>query len=153
MKIEWAKLIKEAVILCFITFGIGIVFNTVYAEGYKLKGNKDNIIKIHTQLAYQKYNKNLMFFDARTKDDYIILHIKGAYSLPDAQYKETMPKYRDSITKAKEIVVYCIDEDCGLSSLLADKLAGEFKNKTIYLVTEGLNGWLKNKYPTQTGEK
>jgi rhodanese-related sulfurtransferase len=74
----------------------------------------------------------------------MVKHIKGAVNIP----------YRDfggrtgELDSSKEIIIYCSNNDCGLSANAVTMLAGlGFKN--VSALKGGIESWLENGYPVE----
>jgi rhodanese-related sulfurtransferase len=100
---------------------------------------------IHLKQAYNLYQKNVLFIDAREPDDYQNAHIKNAISIPFDHFDEYKHLLND-IDKESIIVTYCAGTDCDLSKLLGNMLF-EMGYKKVYVFFGGWNEWLEAKYP------
>lgn len=104
-------------------------------------------IAIKLARAYELYNQNVTFIDARTKEEFAEGHIKNSINIPfyDSEKYETLLK---SLDKNKTIVTYCSGEDCDLSIMLGDELFGK-GFKRVYIFYGGWNDWLEAGYPIE----
>lgn len=68
--------------------------------------------------AIEKGDSNLVLLDMRAREDYKRGHIKGARSMP---LNEVDARYND-LPRDKEVVTYCYNQYCHLSTLGALKL-------------------------------
>jgi len=100
--------------------------------------------------AYSLFNQDALFIDARDHVEYEIGHIKGAISLPYAEF-EKYKSVLESISKEVPLVTYCDGKDCDLSILLGDKLF-EMDYKQVYIFFGGWIDWQVNNYPIDTLE-
>jgi rhodanese-related sulfurtransferase len=89
-------------------------------------------------------SKDIIILDVRSEDSYMVKHIKGAVNIP----------YRDfggrtgELDSSKEIIIYCSNNDCGLSANAVTMLAGlGFKN--VSALKGGIESWLENGYPVE----
>jgi len=109
---------------------------------------KQGIVVITTEKAKELYDKEALFFDARSKTHYTKSHIKGAQPVVfDASKAEhtiiSLPQ-----NKARELVFYCYGETCA-NSYEAALAAREYGYKNVYWYSAGFDGWVKKKYPTE----
>jgi len=117
--------------------------------------NKEGFIEpenITVELAKNLFDRNSLFVDARTKEEYDSSHVKGAINLPYEEFRnkpyyqkvETMKKYnKDGI-----IVVYCKGDKCEVSIDLAYEIARlGFTSVSIY--RGGIKEWKAKGFPTE----
>ncbi len=107
------------------------------------------LIFINLKLALKLYReKNVIFIDARDKWDFAEGHVKNAINVPEYMFEKTHPII-DTLSRSKQLVVYCGAEDCGLSSKLAIKLIKlGFKNTFVF--KGGWEEWNNNNLPSST---
>lgn len=119
------------------------------------KQNKQGFVEpenITMELAKNLFDRNALFIDARSKEEYDSLHIKGAINLPYDEFRnksyydriEIMKKYnKDGI-----IVVYCKGDKCEVSIDLSYEIAKlGFNSVNIY--RGGIKEWKEKGFPTQ----
>ena len=104
-------------------------------------------ITINLKQAYELYNKNIVFLDARENEEYKEGHIKNALNLPYYDF-DSYKKVLNNIPKSSTIVTYCAGTDCDLSILLGKQLF-ESGYKKIYIFFGGWNDWLDADYPIE----
>ncbi|MGE5352770.1 MAG: rhodanese-like domain-containing protein [Acidobacteriota bacterium] len=95
--------------------------------------------------ALRLHEANVIFIDARDKEDFRNGHIEKAINIP---YNE-LDKYQkvlSSIPKDEPLVSYCGGSDCELSILLGSKLALMGYNN-VFVFFGGWNSWTEAKYP------
>lgn len=85
----------------------------------------------------------LLLLDMRAKEDYQRGHIKGAWSMPLAEIET---RYND-LPRDKEVVTYCYNQYCQLSTLGALKLVEH--GIPAKEMNVGWNEWLKAGLPSQ----
>jgi rhodanese-related sulfurtransferase len=102
---------------------------------------------IHLKQAYNLYQQNVLFIDAREPDDYQYAHIKNAINIPFDHFDEYKHLLND-IDKERIIVTYCAGTDCDLSILLGNILF-DMGYKKVYIFFGGWNEWLKANYPVE----
>jgi rhodanese-related sulfurtransferase len=104
------------------------------------------IQSVNLEQAYELYNNNVTFIDARDIDEYNQGHIPHA--LPNPGFFELLSDLNKLISKQEPIITYCGDAQCGLSEDLADGLAGEGYTN-IYVFLGGWDLWLEAGYPVE----
>lgn len=100
--------------------------------------------------AYELYNGNALFIDARDYVEYEIGRIKGAVSLPYTEFDKYKPVLQN-ISLNTPIVSYCDGKECDLSILLGDKLF-EMGYKEVYIFFGGWVDWQLAGYPIEADE-
>jgi rhodanese-related sulfurtransferase len=134
-------------------------YDTTSNKNYNnvLKGqmNREGFIEpenITVELAKNVFDRNALFIDARTKEEFDSLHVKGAINLPYEEFRnkpyyqkiETMKKYN----KDGLIVVYCNGDKCEVSIDLAYEIAKlGFTSVNIY--RGGIKEWSSKGFPTE----
>ena len=101
--------------------------------------------------AYNLFNRQVVFVDARDEADYINGHIKNSINIPFDDFDNHQQKL-EQISKEKPVVVYCGGTDCDLSHLLANLLFDK-GYKQVYVFFGGWNDWLEAKYPTENASE
>ena len=88
--------------------------------------------------------EDIIILDVRSEDSYMVKHIKGAINIP----------YRDlecrtgELDSSKEIIIYCSNYDCGLSSNAVTLLEKSgFKN--VSALEGGIESWQTKGYPVE----
>jgi len=92
--------------------------------------------------AVRDGDSNLVLLDMRGREDYQSGHIKGAWSMPlaeiDARYNE--------LPRDREVVTYCYNQHCHLSTLGALKLVKH--GIAAKEMNAGWNEWIKAGLPS-----
>ena len=96
-------------------------------------------------------NKEAVFLDARSSQDYARGHIRCALNLPWQSFEEYIGRVWEEIPDDAWIVIYCDGEDCSLSEDLAKELIAMGYEKVKVLVN-GWTRWLKAGLPTEVGK-
>jgi rhodanese-related sulfurtransferase len=106
---------------------------------------------INLKQAFNLYQKNVLFIDAREPADYESAHIKNAVNLPFDHFDE-YKHILDTINKDQTIsYIYCGGTDCDLSILLGNLLF-EMGYKNVYIFFGGWNEWIEANYPVENGK-
>jgi rhodanese-related sulfurtransferase len=119
------------------------------------KMNKEGFIEpenISVELAKNLFDRNALFVDARNKEEYDSVHVKGAICLPYVDFKSKSVQDRIDIMKKYNkdgiIVVYCRGDKCEMSIDLAYEIARlGFNSVSIY--RGGIKEWKEKGFPTQ----
>lgn len=167
---SFSKSIKPALILILVAVVIGIVYNIVSPQGIALVGSwskqilEGNIVvppsydkntdspPISLADAMSLYNSpNTIFLDARTKEDYVKGHIKGALNLYMEEYDTWAPQVLPKVSKDAVVVTYCGGDECELSLFLARNMTADgYKN--LKILFGGWEEWVQAGLPTSAGE-
>ena len=91
---------------------------------------------------------NVLFVDARSREDYSDGHIKGAYSLPVGEFDEQIDKFLELFELDKPIVTYCSGRTCEDSHHLAQLLIARGYQNTSVMI-DGFPGWEAEGYPIE----
>ncbi len=91
---------------------------------------------------------NVLFVDARTRDDYDDGHIPGAVSLPIGQFDALIDAFLDQHDIEKPIVAYCSGRTCEDSHILAQLLM-DFGYSDVKVFIDGYPGWEAEGYPVE----
>jgi 3-mercaptopyruvate sulfurtransferase SseA len=149
---------KQAVYILIISIIIGISFNYVRLNGIpilsrQIKGFSDNsqndeyiIETIDLEIAKRFFDDNVLFVDARDGISFKTGHIAGAIS--SIPFISMVDKIFDNQEFNGPLVVYCDDDECGLSEDLAYQLQMEGFTK-IYIFSGGWNHWLMAELPVE----
>lgn len=91
----------------------------------------------------------VVFIDARIREDYEAGHIKGAVSMPFGSMPELLPKFRKTF-EGKMLVTYCGGSGCNLSEKAAYNL---FDNgyERIAIFFGGWENWKEAGMPVSSG--
>jgi phage shock protein E len=88
--------------------------------------------------------EDIIILDVRSEDSYIVKHIKGAINIPYRDFEGRTGE----LDSSKEIIIYCSNYDCGLSSnavILLEKSG--FKN--VSALEGGIESWQTKGYPVE----
>jgi rhodanese-related sulfurtransferase len=88
-----------------------------------------------------------LFVDVRSSIDYEFGHIQGAISIPDEEFEKRFPDQRQRLERAKTIIVYCQNRDCGKSLWSAIRLRNAGLTQAV-IYPEGWNDWVLHDLPT-----
>lgn len=162
-----SKIIIQSIIkILFTAFLFSLVFNLLFQknrdifEKFEIKidspSNSDNIthfvrdIKIDDAIKLIEKG-NLILIDARSPEEFLQKHINNAINISVENFDDYLD-FVFSIPRDTTIIVYCESITCNLSHKLAEKLK-TFGFTKIYVMVEGINGWIEKKLPVVKNEK
>lgn len=128
-----------------------IVENTVSDETENTSTTSDtseaieiNYITADELNAKINNNEDIIILDVRSEDTYMIEHIKDAVNIP---YDELEGRTGE-LENTKEIIIYCGNYDCGLStSAVTLLIKAGFKN--VSALKGGIESWQNKGYPVE----
>ncbi len=155
--ISMKSLLKEIGIILMVVIPLALVTNSLRPSGLRLidtgipimqPAEANNPIRaIPLDKAIEKYKRGeTLFVDARSYEDYMAGHIKGALNLPDYQFDEWIDDFLSRTDTDIEIITYCDGEDCSLGHNVAEKLYQLGFERVSYLVN-GLTKWQESALP------
>ena len=155
--ISMNSLLKEIGIILMVVIPMALVTNSLRPSGLRLidtgipimqPAEANNPIRaIPLDKAFEKYKRwETLFVDARSYEDYMAGHIKGALNLPDYQFDEWIDDFLSRTDTDIEIITYCDGEDCSLGHNVAEKLYQLGFERVFYLVN-GLTEWQESALP------
>ena len=149
---------KQAIYIIVCSIVVGMVFNYFRSNGIPfiakpINGFTNNsqiaefvIEIIDLEIAKKFFNDELLFIDARDDISFSEGNITGAIS--SVPYNDSVDSIFINQGFSEPIVIYCDDEECGLSEELGYQLQAEGFSK-IYVFSGGWNQWLKAKLPVE----
>jgi len=144
------------IIACSIV--VGLAFNYLRSNGIPLIAKQINgfsnysqvddfvIEIIDLEIAKKLFYDDVLFIDARDDISFSEGHITGAIS--SIPYNNLVDNIFINQGYSEPILIYCDDEECGLSEDLGNQLQLEGFSK-IYVFSGGWNQWLMAKLPTE----
>lgn len=138
----------------FSPFGIALIGQWDAAQGivtaFAKNDNSSADLEIgDLKLAKEMYDSgSFLFVDARSRDDFEAGHIKGAISLPIAQFDESVLDFLDQYAPETAIVTYCSGRDCEDSHQLAQLLL-DLGYIQLSVLIDGYPGWKAEGYPVE----
>lgn len=93
-------------------------------------------------------NTEMVVVDARSKEEYQEVHIKGAINIPEKQFSEQSHQLPED--KSAIIIFYCNGVKCGKSKKAAQKAVG-IGYKNIFVYAEGMPVWEEKGMPIYAG--
>ena len=163
---NYKELVNQTVILLGVSVILAFIVNYFSPAGIALVGQwdtsagvisakaKNDTISVGLEiedviLAKQIFDSgNVLFIDARTREDYDDGHIPGAVSLPVGQFDEHIDAFLDQHEIDQSIVTYCSGRTCGDSHNLAQLLI-DFGYSDVKVFIDGFPGWEAEGYPVE----
>jgi rhodanese-related sulfurtransferase len=160
------KTIKEIIILAGVSIILALVVNYLSPRGIALVGQWDTargtITASPTEAAGGKLEEiysvarvkeifdrgDVLFVDARSRENYDNGHIPGAVSFPVGQFDEKIDTFITEHSPEQPIVTYCSGRTCEDSHHLARLLSGVGFNHVKILI-DGFPGWKAEGYPIE----
>ncbi len=111
--------------------------------------------QVNTEFVkYYFENPNVTIVDARDKEQYDNLHIKGSVNIPYNYYEDYDILYELSDLSPDDIyIVYCNGQDCSLSLDLAYVMYDEFDFETVFVYEQGIPVWEEHNYPLSSNNE
>ena len=148
--------IKQAIYIIACSIIIGFLTNSLRPNGIPLLAKQINFYSDNTQfdefiiefidlsIAKQFFQDNVPFIDARDEDSFNKGHISRA--ITSVSFEEMVNELFNIYGFNAPLVVYCDDDECGLSEDLAYRLQAEGFSK-IYVFSGGWDQWLNAGLP------
>jgi rhodanese-related sulfurtransferase len=134
--------------------GIALVGQWDTAQGVVNAKEKNSVVMEELEIDDVTYAKelydtgNVLFVDARSREDYADGHIKGAFSLPVAEFDTQIDNFLELYALDKPIVTYCSGRTCEDSHHLAQLLIYRGYQNTSVMI-DGFPGWEAEGYPIE----
>ncbi len=149
------ELIKDLVSIILLTLIFSIVYNFIlygninFIENAKSKSSQDlksDFQEVTIEEAQDHFNEAIVI-DARSEENFQSGHIPGAINIPVKNFDSYIDKIFE-LPQNKLIIIYCEGIHCNLSHQLAEKLQ-TFGFKNLWIMYEGIEGWLKRNLPME----
>jgi rhodanese-related sulfurtransferase len=148
-----ASLLRAVLIVVGATL-VALFVNGVSPKGLPLWGSASSVHwskveQIGLDTAKELFEKKAaVFVDSRDKEEFAKGHIKGAFSLPTAQFDHHAPLFMDLVPLTTPVVTYCSGQGCDSSTELAELLIGSgYKNVKVFY--GGWQHWREAGYPVE----
>jgi len=156
------SIFKEIIIVLIVVIPLALITNSLRSDGLNLFETRTLVLQpagadspvqaITLDKVIEKYRRGeeILFVDARSLEDYVAGHIRGASNLPDHNFDEWIDAFLSRTNPDIEIIAYCDGEDCPQGHNVAEKLYQLGFEKVSYL-TNGWDKWQENSLPIATG--
>lgn len=170
--LQMKKLVKDILTLVTVSTVLGIAAQTVLPNGIGLRtevtiigddssevaipavsinpnGNGEAAQNISLANAYKAFqNNSVLFFDARSPEDFGAGHIANATNLPVHAFMDSLT-YLENLDPDGHIITYCDGEDCNASiDLAADLKMMGFSKVNFFF--GGWQEWRDAGYPVES---
>jgi len=143
-------ILLQSVIIILIASTLGFLVNQLRSDGLSLIGDwspearltassGESMVISLEEAREMCSDKEAVFLDARSPEDYARGHIRCAQNIPWQSFDEYMDRVFEMIPDNAWIVTYCDGEQCSLSEDLAKELLSMGYQKVKVL----LNGWTR----------
>lgn len=123
-----------------------------WSEEARFSDPEGQSMVIGLEEARQLFEKDaVLFLDARSRNQYVEGHIRGALCIPWQEVDHFFMEIADQLEHSRPIITYCDGETCDLSHELALFLK-ELGFEDVRVLVNGWSVWLQAGLPTQTGE-
>ena len=154
------RALQEALALTICAVALGFTYTYVQHKGFFDNGTAKPRVQpadivppsmIHLEGAKSLFDSSkAVFIDARHSFDFNLGHIKGALSLPLADFQQHR-SLLNALPRDKILVTYCDGIDCNSSIELAAKLY-EAGYSGVRIFFGGWTQWQEHNGPVETGE-
>lgn len=144
---------RRALLIVLLSGLLGILVNSVSPRGISISGpvpmpEIEGVKQIGLVEAWRFYQSGeVIFVDARSREEYEAGSIPGAVSLGVDEFEEKVSSFLELIPRDTMLVVFCTGRGCE-SSLEVAALLRQAGFPHIYLFFEGWEEWTKSGYPT-----
>lgn len=163
---KMTKTIREICIILCVATAVAFAVNTISPAGIPLLGQWDEskgVVRAdpndemanlgleidRVDIAKKIYDSgNALFVDARTEEAYDEGHVKGAVSLPWAEFDSKAETFLNQYPPDQTTIIYCSGRTCQDSHHLAEMLM-ELGYDRISIMIDGFPGWLEKGYPVE----
>jgi len=112
-----------------------------YGKGQLLRG----------EIALADVPVDVVWVDARSREDYLAGHIAGALSINEDGYYSQIGSFLDAVGGGRTVVVYCSKEACGSASSVARMLTRETGFQNIMVLHGGWEALIHSRIRVETG--
>lgn len=166
MRMHFKKLSKETALMLGVSVVVAFIVNYSSPVGIALVGQwdtskgvitanaKNDVIGDKIEIkdvtrARQIFDRgDVLFVDARPRDNYDGGHISGAVSLPLGQFDEFIDAFLERHPIDQPIVTYCSGRTCEDSHNLAQLLM-DFGFSDVKVFIDGYPGWVAEGHPIE----
>jgi rhodanese-related sulfurtransferase len=136
----------------WIRSGYPIAVRLVENISPELDIEKKNISVERVHEIVQQNDKSYAIIDIRSYPAYKEGHIEGALSIPYLPINEFVIKLTEqNYPKNKPLIVYCVGHTCNISDLAIDVMLRNGYTE-VYLLADGIEGWMSKGYPVEKAE-
>ena len=143
-------------ILLIVAAGLasGMAWNTWSGRGIALGANaflREGAEEIPAAQAKERFDRGVLFLDARPVANYEMSHIPNAVPLPEDDFDRHFATIEARLRSSFDAVVYCAGYGCEASHLVAERLKA--KGIHVAILNEGWPAWTDAGYPVTEGKR
>ncbi len=142
----------QILIILFLTFGSGFLFNLFSDKGIGLLYEPLELktgSHLSAEETYRVLRENRAFFiDSRYKKEFDVSHIPGSINIPANLPRDEIMNLLELIPKEEVIVVYCSNTSCQSARRLAG-LMTYLGYERVHVYLAGFEEWLELQYPVE----
>jgi rhodanese-related sulfurtransferase len=130
----------------------GLAWNAWSGRGIALGANaflREGAEEIDAAEARERFDRGVLFLDARPVANYEMSHIPGAVPLPEDDFDRHFAKVEGRLRSSFDAVVYCAGYGCEASHLVADRLKA--RGIHVAILNEGWPAWTDAGHPVKEG--
>jgi rhodanese-related sulfurtransferase len=130
----------------------GLAWNAWSGRGIALGANaflREGAEEIDAAEARERFDRGVLFLDARPVANYEMSHIPGAVPLPEDDFDSHFAKVEGRLRSSFDAVVYCAGYGCEASHLVADRLKA--RGIHVAILNEGWPAWTDAGHPVKEG--
>jgi len=154
--------LRQVAVIMVLSLTLGILVNQArptrlplvadWSPEARLTGNSGESLVISLEEARALWSdKNALFLDARSPEDYARGHIRCAQNIPWQFFDEYIDHVWSKISKDNWIVTYCDGEHCSLGEDLAKALLS-MGYKKVKTLPNGWTRWREAGLPAEQGD-
>ncbi len=131
----------------------GMAWNAWSGRGIALGANaflREGAEEIPAAQAKERFDRGVLFLDARPVANYEMSHIPNAVPLPEDDFDRHFPALEPRLRSSFDAVVYCAGYGCEASHLVAERLKA--RGIHVAILNEGWPAWIDAGYPVTDGK-
>lgn len=98
--------------------------------------------EVSIKVVHEKFGGDVLWIDARPKDQYDAAHVPGALLLNEQGFDEQLLTLLETLqTNAKPVVVYCSGQKCEASRKVMERLKGMGFVREAWVLKGGFGAW------------
>lgn len=134
-------ILTEVITLCLLAFLPAMVVALIHPQrpNWDINTLKEGEVTLATATQWS----NVLWVDARARQDYEDEHIPDAVLLNEDDWESLLPGFLERWQPEMNVVVYCSSSGCRASSSVADRLRQEVGLESVYVLKDGWEAWLK----------
>ena len=154
------RAVRQSVVIVVLAVAAGLLTNQARSNSLPLVADWSTEVRLTTDTGNGMVvsldeakalwlDKQVVFLDARSQQDFAQGHIQGAWNIPWQSFDEYAGRIFDNLPENANVVTYCDGEHCSLGEDLAKELLSMgYPNVKVLL-----NGWTRWQEAGLPGEK